>query len=175
MSRLRTVLSAQTQTVSVSGCPAEVVPPLESSIYFDKGIQYAFRFDAFSLPSLMHQRWDSVFGGISFFSQLRFLITFMDGCQNQDWFSLTPELNKVRSSHCFRHNSVWPGSPICQFLQAISTYKLEIPRLPTYCSELLTNGKPVLEYMTKIAPPQAMQRINKGSILSNFCVHFICY
>ena len=60
ISRLLPVLSARPQIVSL--CPAEVVPLPERSPYFDEGIQYPFRFDSFSLPRLMHQRWDYVFG-----------------------------------------------------------------------------------------------------------------
>ena len=59
------------------------------------GIQYPFWFDAFSLPKIVHQRWGSVFGGINFFSQLRFLVMFLDDCQDQIWATQSPELSKV--------------------------------------------------------------------------------
>ena len=91
------VLSTQPQIVSVSGCPAEVIPLLERSCLFQKGIEYPFRFDALCLPDLMHERWGSVFGTISFFSQLKFLVTFLDGCGGQPWAALMPEFVKVRS------------------------------------------------------------------------------
>ena len=95
ISRLLSVLSAQPQIVSVSGCPAERIPVLEHSGYFERGIEYPFRFDALSLPDKMHEKWGSVFGAISFFSQLKFLITFLDGCAGQPWASLMPEFVKV--------------------------------------------------------------------------------
>ena len=115
ISRLLSVLPTRSQTVGVSGCPAEVFPLLERFSHFDKEIQYPFRFDALSLSTLMRRRWDSVFGGISFFSQLLFLITFMDGCHNQVWFALIHELGKVGISHCLGYSSVWLGSPIVNF------------------------------------------------------------
>ena len=43
----------------------------------------------------MHEKWGSVFGAISFFSQLKFLIAFLDGCAGQPWASLMPEFIKV--------------------------------------------------------------------------------
>ena len=99
--RLLSVLSARQQIVSVSGCPPEVLPLLERSSYFDKGIQYPFKFDAFSLPRLMHQRWDCVFGGVSFFLRLPLLVTFLDGCQNHVLFTSTPELCRGGTLHYF--------------------------------------------------------------------------
>ena len=68
VARIFSFLSVQPQIVSVSGCPSELIPVLEQSKLLTKGIQYPFRFDAFSLPKIMHQRWGSVFGGINFFS-----------------------------------------------------------------------------------------------------------
>ena len=97
LSRLLSAISAQPQIVSVSGCPAELIPLLERSCFFQKGIEYPFRFDALSLLSMMHERWGSVFGSISFFSQLKFLITFLDGCGGQPWAALMPEFVRVRS------------------------------------------------------------------------------
>ena len=85
ISRLLPVLSTQPQLVSVSGCPSDVIPVLDESGYFSKGIQYPFRFDVLSLPTKNHQRWGSVFGGNISFSQLRLLITFLDSCQDQVW------------------------------------------------------------------------------------------
>ena len=95
ISRLLSVLSAQRQFLSVSGCPAELIPVLEHSSYFEKRVEYPFRFDALFLPSKMHEKWGSVFGAISFFSQLKFLIAFLDGCAGQSWASLMPEFIKV--------------------------------------------------------------------------------
>ena len=95
-SRLLSVLSTQPQIVSVSGCPAELIPLLERSCFFQKGIEYSFRFDALSLPDMMHERWGSVFGTFSFFSQLKFLVALLDGCSGQPWAALMPEFVKVR-------------------------------------------------------------------------------
>ena len=96
VARILSFLSVQPQLVSVSGCPSELILILEQSKLLTKGIQYLFRFDAFSLPKIMHQRWGSVFGAINFFSQLRFLVTFLDGCQDQVWATQSPELSKVK-------------------------------------------------------------------------------
>ena len=95
IARIFSFLSVQPQLVSVSRCPSELIPILEQSGLLTKGIQYPFRFDTFSLPKLMHQKWGSVFGGINFFSQLRFLVTFLDGCQDEIWATQSPELGKV--------------------------------------------------------------------------------
>ena len=65
------------------GCTSELVPLLDKSSFFSKGFQSPFRFDSLSLPTLMHQR-------------LRFLASFMNGCQDQVWVTLMPELSKVR-------------------------------------------------------------------------------
>ena len=96
LSRLLSMLSTQPQIVSVSGCPAEIIPLLERSCLLQKGIEYPFRFDALSLPDMMHERWGSVFGTISFFSQLKFLVAFLDGCSGQPWAALMPEFVKSR-------------------------------------------------------------------------------
>ena len=96
-SSLRTSIASQPQIVSVSGCPAELIPLLERSCFFQKGIEYPFRFDALSLPDMMHERWGNVFGTVSFFSQLKFLIAFLDGCSGQSWAALKPEFVKVSS------------------------------------------------------------------------------
>ena len=106
----------------MSGCRVDFVPLLERSSYFSKGLQYPFRFDIFSLPNLMHQRWDSVFGGISFFSQLRFFITFMDGCQNQVWITLMPELTKVSTLW-----TVWLKSSRVVLLRFVSLGDIMLP------------------------------------------------
>ena len=95
VARILTFLSVQPQIVSVSGCPSELIPVLEQSKPLTRGIEYPFRFDAFSLPKIMHQRWGSVFGGKNFFSQLRFLVTLLDGCQDQVWANQSLELSKV--------------------------------------------------------------------------------
>ena len=88
-------LSSQPQIVSVFGCPSYLIPILEQSKLLTKGIQYPFRFNAFSSLTIMHQRWGSVFWGINFFSQLRFLVTFLDGCQDQVWATQSSELSKA--------------------------------------------------------------------------------
>ena len=98
IARIFSILSVQPQLVSVSGCPSEFLPILERSGLLVKGIRYPFRFDVVSLPKLMHQKWGSVFGVINFFSQLRFLITFLDGCQDEIWATQSPELSKVNIS-----------------------------------------------------------------------------
>ena len=62
ISRLLSVLSVQPQIVSVSGCPAELIPVLEHSSYFERGIECPFRFDALSLPAKMHEKWVASLG-----------------------------------------------------------------------------------------------------------------
>ena len=95
IARIFSFLSRQPKLVSVSGCPSELITILEQSKRLTKWIQCPFRFDAYSLPRIMHQRWGSVFRGINFFSLLRFLVTFLDGCQDQIWATESPELSKV--------------------------------------------------------------------------------
>ena len=97
LSRLLSVLSTQPQIVSVSGCPSELIPLPERSCFFQKRIEYPFRLDALSLPEMMHERRGSVFGTISFFSQLMFLVALLDGCCGQPWAALMPEFVNIRS------------------------------------------------------------------------------
>ena len=65
--RLLSVISAKPILVSVSGCSASVVQSFDISKQFRQCIQYPFRFDAYSLPTLMHQGVENVFGSIDFF------------------------------------------------------------------------------------------------------------
>ena len=95
ISRLLSFLSTLPQIACVSGCTSEVLRSVELSGLFKKGIEYPFRFNAFSLPKLMHQLEGSVFGRIDFFTQLKYLLAFLNNSLDEPWMSSCPELTKV--------------------------------------------------------------------------------
>ena len=95
ISRLLSFLSTPPQIACVSGCTSEVLRSVERSGQFKKGIEYPFRFNAFSLPKLMHQLEGSVFGRIDFFTQLKYLLAFLNNSLDEPWMSSCPELTKV--------------------------------------------------------------------------------
>ena len=95
VSRLLSVISTTPKLVSVSGCSASVVQAFDDSEPFTHGVQYPFRFDAYSLPALLHQKEVNVFGAIDFISQLKFLILSLGGILIQTWTEQAPELTKV--------------------------------------------------------------------------------
>ena len=76
ISQVFSVISSRPQNVSVPGCGHD---PCAGEVFLFQQGPMPFRFDVFSLPIIMHQRRDSVFGVIILFSQKRFFITFTDG------------------------------------------------------------------------------------------------
>ena len=105
-SRLLSVISSKPKLVSVSGCSASVIQSFDDCEEFLYGVQYPFRFDAFSLPAIMHQFDANVFGIVDIFSQLQRLIVTLSGVLSHPWTTETPELTKVSSSY---HSSVPRG------------------------------------------------------------------
>ena len=94
-SRLLSVTSSKPKLVSVSGCPAPVVQSFDDCEDFLYGVQYPFRFDVFSLPTIMHQTDANVFGTVDIFSQLKFLVVSLSGVLVHSWTTEAPELTKV--------------------------------------------------------------------------------
>ena len=91
-------VSSKPNLVSISGCSSMVLQALESSDLYDYGIQYPFRFEAFSLPDFMHPnplQTSHVFGRIDMCSQLKYLVVFLRGSPSQPWALQCPELCKV--------------------------------------------------------------------------------
>ena len=99
ISRLLSITSTKPKLVSVSGCSVSVVQAIDDSEEFTYNVQYPFRFDAFSLSSIMHQSDTNVFGTVDIFSQLKFLIVTLSGILIQSWTVDAPELTRV----CFLH------------------------------------------------------------------------
>ena len=102
ISHLLSFISSKPSLVSVSGCSSMVFRALETSGLFINGIQYPFRFEVISLPELMHPnvlQTKHVFGRIDMFSQLKYLVVFLRGCQSQPRALQCPELCKVTSLH----------------------------------------------------------------------------
>ena len=98
ISCLLSCVSSKPNLVSISGCSSMVFQALESSKLYEHGIQYPFRFEAFSLPDLMHPnalQTTHVFGRIGMFSQLKYLVVFLRGSPSQPWAPQCPELCKV--------------------------------------------------------------------------------
>ena len=108
ISQMLSFISSKSSLVSVSGCSSMVFRALETSGLSKNGIQYPFRFEVISLPELMHPnvlQTKHVFGRIDMYSQLKYLVVFLRGCQNQPSVSLQcSELCKVFIHfifHCF--------------------------------------------------------------------------
>ena len=104
LSHLLSFISSKPSLVSFSGCSSMVFRALETSGLFKNGIQYPFRFEVISLPELMHPNvlhTKHVFGRIDMFSQLKYLLVFLLGCQSQPWALQRPELCKVTFLHSF--------------------------------------------------------------------------
>ena len=98
ISQMLSFISSKPSLVSVSGCSSMVFRALETSGFFKNGIQYPFRFEVISLPELMHPnalQTKHVFGRIDMFSQLKYLVVFLRGCQNQPWALQCPEFCRV--------------------------------------------------------------------------------
>ena len=97
-SHLLSVISAKPNLVSVSECSASVVQSFVRCKQFRHGVHFLFRFDAYSLPTLMQQGVENVFGSIDFFSQLRYLVVALSGILIAPWSLQWPKLTEV-SSH----------------------------------------------------------------------------
>ena len=98
ISCLLSVVSSKPNLVSVSGCSSMVFRALETRGLFNRGIQYPFRFEVFSLPELIHPtalQTGYIFGRIDIFSQLKFLVVYLRGGLSQSWALQSPELCKV--------------------------------------------------------------------------------
>ena len=95
ISRVLSVLSSKLKVVCVSGCTVEIVQTLDRCTLYQQGIQYPFRFSSMSLPQLMLQTGGSVFGKIEIFSQVKFLLGFLEGCQDLPWIGSMPTLVQV--------------------------------------------------------------------------------
>ena len=95
ISRVLPVLSSKPEVVCVFGCTVEIVQTLDRCTLYQQGIQYPFRFGSMSLPHLMHQTGGSVFGKIDIFSQVKFLLGSLNGCQELPWIGNMPTLVQV--------------------------------------------------------------------------------
>ena len=109
-SRLLSVVSSKPKLVSVSGCSAPIVQTFDNCEELSFGVQYPFRFDVFSLSTLMHQSDSNVFGTIDIFSQLKFLVVTLRGVLDQPWTVNAPELTKV--THTYYSRSSGGEDPI---------------------------------------------------------------
>ena len=96
-SRLLSITSSKPKLVIVSGCSAPIVQSFDDCEDFLYGVQYPFRFDVFSLPTIMHQTDANVFGTVDIFSQLKFLVVSLSGVLVHSWTTESPELTKVSS------------------------------------------------------------------------------
>ena len=95
ISRLLSFISSEPNLVSVSGCPSAVLQTLDQSNLFKHSVHFPFRFEVLSLPRLMHQKFDSFFGKIDFFSQLKYLTMFLNSSRDQTWMLNCPNLSEV--------------------------------------------------------------------------------
>ena len=88
ISRVISVLSSKFKVVCVSGCTVETVQTLDRCTLYQQGVQYPFRFSSMSLPQLMHQTG----GSVDIFSQVKFPLGFLKGCQELPWIGSMPTL-----------------------------------------------------------------------------------
>ena len=93
--KVLSAFSTGPQVVCLSDCSLAILRTLETSTLLKKGIEYPFRFNSLSLTTLMHRKVGSVFGRIDFYTQLKYLVAFLSGCQCEPWIVHTPELSKV--------------------------------------------------------------------------------
>ena len=100
IARIMAMLSTRPDIVSCSGCPLTILKSLNQTAFFNKGVQYPFRFDGFAFRSLVHQSSGGIFGSVDFYSTLQFLIVFLGGAQQQSWLVEATALVKVSLSLC---------------------------------------------------------------------------
>ena len=83
IARLLFFVSAGPNLVSISGSPSAILQTLDQCGLCKHFVQYAFRLEVLSLPCLMHQKYESFFGKIDFFSQLKYLVVFLKDSLDQ--------------------------------------------------------------------------------------------
>ena len=171
MSRLLSALSPKPRLVSASGCGSDLFECLDRIKYFSQGVQCPFRFNVRSFPVILRQADGTVFGAIDFLSQLKYLIVFLGGCQDQPWAIKSPELSSVSPFHLGRKNWVWALLVYiliilsgCYFLQFGVEFQSSV-----VCSELLVHWKSILDYITKVAPSQVMQGV-PHKVRAHYCI-----
>ena len=101
ISNVMAAVSTSPNIICCSGSSLEKIHLFDNSPYCEHGLQCPFRFEDFSIASLMHKESYSVFGRIDFHSVLKYLIVFLGGCLDCDWTMMTPILAKVRSCLVF--------------------------------------------------------------------------
>ena len=94
-SRVISAVSTKPQIVGCSGVPTDFVRVLDAYEGLKRTVQSPFRFDAISLPALMHRQGFGLFGQLDFFAVLQGLIVSLGGCVHLRWTLSTPELSKV--------------------------------------------------------------------------------
>ena len=107
MSRLLSALSSKPRLVSASGCRSDLFECLDRVKYFSQGVQCPLRINVRSFSVILRQADGTVFGAIDFLSQLKYLIVFLGGCQDQPWAIKSPEFSSVSPFHFERKNWVW--------------------------------------------------------------------
>ena len=162
-------LSVEPQIACLSGCTSEVLQTIEQAPISEKGVEYPFRFKALSLPEIMHQKEGCVFGRIDFYTQLKYLIAFLNNSLDEPWMATCPELSKVRNGANFpcTHHFYSCISTSYPSFSAITNCELRIRSLPALCSEIITNWQPFLDHIIKIAPSYEMIGV-KNKVISHF-------
>ena len=93
ISRLLSLISSVHNLVSVSGGPSAILQTLFQCGLFKNAVQYTFRFEVLSLPRLIHQKYESFFGKIGFFSKLKYFVVFLNDTFDQPWILKCPDLS----------------------------------------------------------------------------------
>ena len=95
VARLLSSVLAEPNLVSISGCPSAILQTFDQCELFKHTVQFPFRFEVVSSPRLMHQKYERFLGKIDFFSQLKYLVVFVNDSLDQVWMLECPNLSKV--------------------------------------------------------------------------------
>ena len=96
-----------------------------------------------------------------FLLAIKFLIIFLDGCQDQVWATQSPELSNVSLRFSLIARGV-PRVEVFYLKQAITHCKLEITAIPAICSELLADWKAVHDYLIRLLPLRRTKESEAG-------------
>ena len=93
-------ISTKTRLISFTGSSMRSVQLMDQSPCSSLSVQGPLRFEELTLSQLMHQRSQSVFRRVDFFSTLRYLVVFLGGSLELGLVLLSLKLSKERYVRC---------------------------------------------------------------------------